>query len=114
MINLSDLDAVIANRFTQPAETSYVASLKQQGLNKMLEKVGEESTEFILAAKDAHLEKSSQKLEELVGEAADLWFHSLIALAECGLSSKEVMTILEQRFGTSGLTEKANRLNNKD
>ncbi len=87
-------------------DSSYVASLHQQGLNKILEKVGEEATEAILAAKD--LDNGGNR-EDLVGEVADLWFHSMVMLSHLGLDSEDVLQCLEQRFGVSGLEEKAAR-----
>lgn len=103
---LAALDRVLVERQAAPAESSYVASLYAAGLNKILEKLGEEATEVILAAKDHQPGEDSQAL---VGEVADLWFHSLVLLANQGLSSAEVMICLEARFGLSGHAEKAAR-----
>lgn len=103
---LDALDAVLEQRKRAAPESSYVASLYHKGLNKMLEKVGEESTEMILAAKDA---ECTGKTRDLVGETADLWFHSLVALHHLGLSSDDVLQELARRFDLSGLVEKANR-----
>jgi len=115
---LSRLDAVIRERIASDSNDSYVCELHRKGINKILEKVGEESTEFILAAKDcsANLDPSrtAQMNKELVNEAADLWFHSLIALAECGLTSNEVLQELDRRLGISGIEEKASRTINND
>jgi len=83
-------------------DSSYVAGLHAKGMNKILEKVGEEATETIIAAKDG------DKIE-LVKETADLWFHSLIMLSHADLSAADVLAELEQRFGLSGLEEKASR-----
>ncbi|TXS93905.1 phosphoribosyl-ATP diphosphatase [Parahaliea maris] len=103
---LQQLDATLAQRRNADPAESYVASLHHKGLNKILEKIGEEATEVILAAKDA--ERSRQR-DELVGEVADLWFHSLVMLSHLDLSSTEVLACLRQRFGLSGLAEKAAR-----
>lgn len=103
---LDALDAVLEQRKRAAPESSYVASLYHKGLNKMLEKVGEESTEMILAAKDA---ERTGETRDLVGETADLWFHSLVALHHLGLSSDAVLQELARRFDLSGLVEKANR-----
>lgn len=104
---LSRLDTLIQERLANPdAGTSYVASLHQKGLNKILEKVGEEAVETLLAAKDAHDEAGRQAL---VAETADLWFHCLVMLAERGLDSQAVLQELARRFGVSGLDEKAAR-----
>ncbi len=99
---LSQLDEVIRERMTHNPETSYVSSLFHQGLEKIQKKVGEEAIESILAA-----ESGSSK--NVINEVADLWFHSLILLAARDVSSDEVLTELERRFGLSGIDEKKNR-----
>jgi phosphoribosyl-ATP pyrophosphohydrolase len=91
------------------AETSYVASLHQKGLNKILEKVGEECTETILAAKDA---QTSGDNTEVIYETADLWFHSLVMLSHLGENADAVLNELARRFNISGHDEKASRTNN--
>ncbi|MBR9804962.1 phosphoribosyl-ATP diphosphatase [bacterium] len=87
-------------------KASYVAKLHHEGLNKILEKVGEEATEVILAAKDAAASKNN---DDLVGEVADLWFHSLIALSHLDSNADAVLSELARRFGMSGIDEKAQR-----
>lgn len=87
-------------------ESSYVASLHHKGLNKILEKVGEEANEAIIAAKDA---EASGDNSDVIYETADLWFHSLVMLSELGANSDDVLTELARRFNLSGLEEKANR-----
>ena len=103
---LSRLAEVLESRKGAAADSSYVASLYHKGLNKILEKVGEESVETILAAKDASL---SGKCDELIGETADLWFHTLVMLAALGQHPQAVINELERRFGLSGHAEKAAR-----
>lgn len=88
------------------AEASYVASLHKKGLNKILEKVGEECTETILAAKDA---QTSGDNSELIYETADLWFHSLVMLSHLGENAESVLNELARRFDLSGHAEKASR-----
>ncbi|MCB1676784.1 MAG: phosphoribosyl-ATP diphosphatase [Halioglobus sp.] len=88
------------------AGTSYVASLHHRGLNKILEKVGEEATEVIIAAKDAGQDRGR---EALVGEVADLWFHCMVMLSHLDIDSGEVVQCLGSRMGMSGLVEKAAR-----
>lgn len=85
---------------------SYVARLLAQGPDAVLKKIGEEATETVMAAKDLSYGGDSSKL---IGEVADLWFHSLIALAHYDLGPKDVLTELERRAGTSGIEEKALR-----
>ncbi|MDP5052936.1 MAG: phosphoribosyl-ATP diphosphatase [Congregibacter sp.] len=104
---LSALDSVLQERRSAAGDASYVASLYEQGLNKILEKIGEEATEVIIAAKDC---KGTEGQQALLGEVADLWFHSMVLLTQQNLSSKDVLSILEARFGLSGHVEKAARI----
>ncbi|AKX44714.1 phosphoribosyl-ATP pyrophosphatase [Thiopseudomonas alkaliphila] len=106
---LSRVAQVIEARKTADPTESYVASLFHKGLNKILEKVGEESVETILAAKDC---ANGASKDELIYETADLWFHSLVMLAALGEKPESVLQELERRFGLSGLEEKAARGNN--
>lgn len=99
---LTKLIQVIESRKSAPVDSSYVASLHSKGLNKILEKVGEEATEVILAAKD---DDSS----EVVKEIADLWFHSMVLLSHQSIGLDSLLTELESRFGRSGIEEKASR-----
>ncbi len=107
--SLARLAAVIESRKAAnggDAEQSYVARLLHKGPDAFLKKIGEEATEVVMAAKDADHGGDRQKL---VGEVADLWFHSMIALAHYGLSPADVIAELERREGTSGIEEKALR-----
>jgi phosphoribosyl-ATP pyrophosphohydrolase len=103
---LGELAAILAQRRTADPESSYVASLHHKGLNKILEKVGEEAVEAILAARDVESGKDPQLL---IGETADLWFHSLVMLSHLGLDHQQVLEELKNRFNISGLAEKAAR-----
>lgn len=112
--SLARLAAVIDSR--KPAaggdpQTSYVARLLHKGPDAFLKKVGEEATEVVMAAKDlAHGPADVDAARAaLVGEVADLWFHTMIALAHFGLSPADVVAELERREGLSGLDEKALR-----
>ena len=89
-------------------ESSYVALLHQKGLNKILEKVGEECTETLIAAKDAEVSGDNS---ELIYETADLWFHSLVMLSHLGEDAESVLSELARRFDLSGIEEKAQRTN---
>ncbi len=90
--------------------TSYVARLLHKGPDAFLKKIGEEATEAVMAAKDLDYNALKPELKaNLVGEVADLWFHSMIALAHYGLSPADVIAELERREGTSGIEEKALR-----
>ncbi len=119
---LTNLDNILQQRKQADADSSYVASLYHKGLNKILEKVGEEATESIISAKDYHTGKQlandqptlSDLEHDLIYEIADLWFHTLVTLAWFDLDSKRVLAELARRFGMSGIEEKANRpMNNK-
>ena len=107
---LNTLSQVIEQRKNASAESSYVASLHKVGLNEILKKVGEESTETILAAKDA---AQSGNNEQLIYETADLWFHSLVMLSNLGENAESVISELQRRFDLSGLEEKAQRTKHK-
>ncbi|MCL4170674.1 UNVERIFIED_CONTAM: hypothetical protein GTU68_059372 [Idotea baltica] len=104
---LTELTKILEQRKNASDENSYVASLHEKGLNKILEKVGEEATETILAAKDAGNDKNAG--EALIKETADLWFHTLVMLSHLNMSAQDVLAELESRFGLSGLEEKAAR-----
>ncbi|MEC5210619.1 phosphoribosyl-ATP pyrophosphohydrolase/phosphoribosyl-AMP cyclohydrolase [Psychrobacter sp. PL15] len=113
---LQQLDQVLAERKHADADSSYVASLYARGLNKILEKVGEEATESIIAAKDlASSNEQTDKAQydaarnELIYEVADVWFHTLVGLAWFDIESDTVLTELGRRFGLSGIDEKAAR-----
>lgn len=105
---LDQLNIVLETRRRAAPQDSYVASLHHKGLNKILEKVGEEATETLLAAKDAeHGDESTR--QALIAETADLWFHSLVMLSHLGLDHHGVLDELARRFGISGHDEKAAR-----
>ncbi|HCW89142.1 MAG TPA: phosphoribosyl-ATP diphosphatase [Marinobacter sp.] len=103
---LLQLAQVLEARKEADPDTSYVASLHEKGLNKILEKVGEECTETLIAAKDA---ETSGETRALVSETADLWFHSMVMLSRLGLGPQDVLDELASRFDLSGLEEKASR-----
>lgn len=102
-------DVLEARKQQADAEASYVAQLHAKGLNKILEKVGEEATEVILAAKDAEQDASDKRQHDVISETADLWFHSMVMLSHLGLSQQAVLDELARRFGLSGIDEKASR-----
>jgi phosphoribosyl-ATP pyrophosphohydrolase len=99
---LSRLAEVLEERKQGDPDSSYVATLYAKGLDAILKKIGEEATETVMAAKEGDAEK-------VVYEVADLWFHSLVLLANEGLGPGDVLAELERRFGLSGLEEKAQR-----
>jgi phosphoribosyl-ATP pyrophosphohydrolase len=106
---LARLAAVVESRLPANGgdpETSYVARLLHKGPDAFLKKIGEEATEVVMAAKDADHGGDRSKI---LYEVADLWFHSMIALAHYGLKPADVIAELERREGTSGIEEKALR-----
>ncbi len=98
---LRELARVLEARKGASPETSYVASLYAQP-DKMLEKIGEEAVEAIIAAKN-------NDRDQIIYETADLWFHSMVMLTHHGLSPEDVLAELARRFGVSGHEEKASR-----
>lgn len=99
---LARLAEVIEQRKQADPGASYVAQLFAKGRIKIAQKVGEEGVEVALAA-------VSQDDAAIISEMADLWFHSMVLLADAGLSHQAVLDELGERFGLSGLEEKANR-----
>ncbi len=101
---LNRLAEVLEQRKQAEADSSYVAKLYSKGLDAILKKIGEEATETVMAAKDGDPEK-------IIYETADLWFHTMVLLAQQGLGPEDVLKELDRRFGLSGLEEKASRSN---
>lgn len=99
---LQQLASILEQRKQEAAEKSYVASLYAKGLDTILKKIGEEATELVIAGK-------GEDKPQIIYEMADLWFHSLVLLAQQNLSPDDVLSELERRFGLSGLEEKARR-----
>jgi len=101
---LKELAAILEARKSESPDSSYVASLYAKP-DKMLEKIGEEAIETIIAAKN-------DDKKEIIYETADLWFHTMVMLAQKGLSPDDVLNELARRFGVSGHDEKASRISN--
>jgi phosphoribosyl-ATP pyrophosphohydrolase len=99
---LSTLEKILEQRKSATTDNSYVASLYNQGTDKILDKISEESAEVIKAAKEEGNDK-------IIHEVADLWFHTLVLLRHKNISIKEIETELIRRFGVSGHAEKAAR-----
>ena len=99
---LAELSGILAGRKSASPDSSYVASLFNQGTDAILKKIGEEAAEVIIAGKGTDR-------QAVIHETADLWFHTLILLAAHELSADDVLAELESRFGRSGLEEKAAR-----
>lgn len=96
------LTEVLKARKQAEPDSSYVAALYHKGLDAILKKVGEESAETIIAAKDG-------KREAIIYETADLWFHTMVMLVDQDIAPNEVLQELERRFGLSGIEEKKSR-----
>ena len=103
---LQHLTQVLIERKAADPGSSYVAQLHHKGLNKILQKLGEECTETIIAAKDA--EQTGDK-QAVIYETADLWFHSLVMLSHLNLSADDILAELARRFNVSGIDEKNSR-----
>jgi phosphoribosyl-ATP pyrophosphohydrolase len=99
---LARLADVIEQRKAGDPDKSYVARLFGKGADAILKKIGEEATEVVMACKDGEPTK-------IVGEVADLWFHTMLALSAYGLKPADVLAELERREGLSGLEEFARR-----
>jgi phosphoribosyl-ATP pyrophosphohydrolase len=99
---LQEIATVLESRKNADPESSYVAKLYAKGLDAILKKIGEEATETVIAAKQGDT-------GQIVYETADLWFHTLVLLAQQGLGPQDVLQELQRRFGVSGLEEKASR-----
>ena len=98
--------ATVKERLSTLPEKSYVARLHAGGLDRVLKKIVEESGEVLLAAKNAaagSLEERTAARAELRTEVADLFFHTLFAMAEVGVTPAEVAAVLEEREGRTGL-----------
>ena len=99
---LVELAVTLESRKNADPCTSYVASLYDKGLDEILKKIGEEATEVIIAA-------ISGEKTAIIHETADLWFHTLVMLAQQGLGPGDILSELDRRVGMSGLEEKASR-----
>ena len=99
---LARLAETLEARKSADPQSSYVAKLYAKGMDSILKKVGEEAAETIIAAKGGDR-------DQIIYETADLWFHSLVMLAQAGLHPDDVLNELARREGLSGLEEKAGR-----
>ena len=103
---LDYLGKMMAERKAADPDSSYVAKLYDKGLNKILEKIGEET---IIAAKDFKAVANEDNKNDLIYEVADLWFHTIVMLGYFDLDIQLVLNELARRQGLSGLVEKAKR-----
>lgn len=84
------LEAIVADRYENPKEGSYINKLRTKGLNKIAQKVGEEGVETVIAA-------LAETETDLINESSDLVFHLLVLLREKGLSLEQIAKNLEER-----------------
>jgi phosphoribosyl-ATP pyrophosphohydrolase len=104
---LDRLAETLEARKSADPQSSYVAKLYAKGLDSILKKIGEEAAETIIAAKGGDR-------RQIIYETADLWFHTLVMLAQAGLHPNDVLRELARREGLSGLEEKAARKEQRD
>jgi len=104
---LSEIVKAIEQRKKASPEKSYVASLYAKGLDRILAKIEEESSELIDAAK-------GNTKTEVIHEMADLWFHTFVLLGQKDISLQEILNELQRRSGVSGIEEKASRKKKED
>ncbi|NOT66464.1 MAG: phosphoribosyl-ATP diphosphatase [Methylotenera sp.] len=100
---LNRLSELLEQRKSADPQSSYVAKLYAKGMDSILKKVGEEAAETIIAAKNGDI-------EHLIYETADLWFHTLVMLAQAGIKPQEILDELARREGLSGIAEKESRV----
>lgn len=103
------LAQTFALRKDADSAVSYVAKLLAKAPDAALKKVGEEAAEFIMACKDCEGSASDHSRAKVIGEAADVWFHMLVALSRYDASGDDVVAELARREGLSGIEEKAAR-----
>ncbi len=99
---LDRLSELLEQRKSADPQSSYVAKLYAKGMDSILKKVGEEATETVIAAKGGNK-------EEIIYETADLWFHTMVMLAQADLKPQDVLDELARREGLSGIAEKESR-----
>ncbi len=104
------LTKVLEQRRTADPASSYVASLYDSGLDRILKKVAEEAGETVIAAKNVD---ATTRNDALIGEVADLWFHTLVMLVHLKQEPVWVLDELASRLGVSGHDEKAVRTNSQ-
>ncbi|MBZ0168280.1 phosphoribosyl-ATP pyrophosphatase [Candidatus Methylomirabilis lanthanidiphila] len=95
---LQQIFDVIKDRQARPQPDSYVSGLFSKGQDQILKKVGEEATELVVASKNGNP-------EEIIYEAADLWFHALVLLGHHGIAPSEVARELRKRYGKKSKAE---------
>lgn len=89
-MTIDELYKIIQNRKSKKAKDSYVSSLLKSGRDRIIQKIGEEAIEVIIAAKNAGK-------KQIISEVADLWFHLLVMMTEFNISPKNIEDELSKR-----------------
>ncbi len=89
-MTLEELYKIIEDRKENMPDDSYVASLFRDGKDRIVQKIGEEATEVVIAAKN-------EGKERLIAEMADLWFHTLVLLVKFNIKPSDIFKELEKR-----------------
>ena len=89
-ISFFQLENIIADRYQNPQEGSYINKLRDKGLNKIAQKVGEEGVETVIAA-------LNETENDFINEASDLVFHLMVLLKEKNIALKTIAQNLESR-----------------
>ena len=110
---IEELTKILEQRRTAEPKTSYVASLFDAGLDRILKKVAEECGEVIIAAKNVDTGGTAHD-DALIGEVADLWFHTMVMLVHLKQQPTWVLDELARRLGVSGHVEKAGRIGSQN
>lgn len=100
--SLEQIFSVLLERRKSMQDESYVALLYKKGEDSILQKIGEEASEVIIASKGGDRDK-------LIHELTDLWFHCMVLMGYKDLKLEDIAREFERRMGTSGLEEKASR-----
>lgn len=96
-MNLEQLYKIIQDRKKQMPKNSYTASLFQEGKDRIIQKVGEEAVEVVIAAAKSDLAAKNESKKEIISEMADLWFHCLVLLTSLGITPTDIFEELEKR-----------------
>lgn len=99
----NELYDTVLSRKAEKKEGSYTCYLFEKGLDKILKKIGEESAETIIAAKNTDMFKDDpEKKKELIGEISDLYYHIAVMMAQVGVTPDDVNAELEKRSLKTG------------
>jgi len=97
MLKFEELLEIIEKRIASGDKNSYCAKLAEKGAEKICRKIGEEAVEVLIAAFVAERQNDAKSREELVGEICDLFFHTLILMAQKGVKMEEILQEFKKR-----------------